>query len=564
MKQGLKGKKFKDEPRLLFEDVLKHIDNLTNNTNYKARTMTCRTIPEAYRGQYKCILEEFYEFLQQFRPLEHKYVELLSQRSVILVNDNVDLDIPGRSNLSKQMSLTPYINQVNVIWGKYFELFEEIGCQQSSSATQFFDVLKEIKSTVMEKHLTPNVLTIVSKAVSNMSSLLNKSPLKRHVKTQLYLPCIKRFHPKPLEPVYILPSSELIYIDDYHMQERMKDFEGNFMLSKYEGTKDAKNINENLLSGLPSENLPKLLSDLVQEVLKEPVSEVEAPTEHFSKKISMIFSSSYFFHGLARLLKYEYKTHCKDLPVLEKIFEIMRSVNISVLHRVQTNLICKKEVISDSEANKEVYTRATKNSFEIYLQVDELTGASTKIIAQGILDLLGLYSIKFDQSKNVIVLLNLLEVQPEKIPELLDNFGIPRETSDAELTYLSSPGDLVLETLYPYLSCNFEKFEIEEFVAISREFEGAECYIFGIIKGCQNNESVHVSQLIYDVQVDEDPANLVKCKGFDLYGFDRSVQSSVLTKEIVESDNKERTEQAEVLQHQSEEETVKEIRDVLR
>ena len=564
VKQGLKGKTFKDEPRLLFEDVLKHIDNLTNNTNYKARTMTCRTIPEAYRGQYKCILEEFYELLQQFRPLEHKYVELLSQRSVILVNDNADLDIPGRSNLSKQMNLTPYINKVNVIWGKYFELFEEMGCQQSSSATQFFDVLKEIKSTVMEKHLTPNELTIVGKAVSNMSSLLNKSPLKSNVKTQLYLPCIKRFHPKPLEPVYILPSSELIYIDDYHMQERMKDFEGNFMLSKYEGAKDARNINENLLSGLPSENMPKLLSDLVQEVLKEPISEVEAPTEHFSKKISMIFSSSYFFHGLARLLKYEYKTHCKDLPVLEKIFEIMRSVNISVLHRVQTNLICKKKVISDSEANKEAYTRATKNSFEIYLQVDELTGASTKIIAQGILDLLGLYSIKFDQSKNVIVLLNLLEVQPKKIPELLDNFGIPRETSDAELRYLPSPGDLVPETLYPYLSCNFEKFEIEEFVAISREFEGAECYIFGIIKGCQNNESVHVSQLIYDVQVDEDPASLVKCKGFDLYGFDRSVQSSVLTKEIVESDNKERTEQAEVLQHQSEEETVKEIRDVLR
>ena len=564
VKQGLKGKKFRDEPRVSFEDVLKHIDNLTNNTNYKARTMTCKTIPEIYRQQYKCVLEELYEFLQQSRPLEYKHVELLSQRSVILVNDNANLDIPGRSNLSNHMKLPPYINEVHVIWGKYFELFKEMGCQQSSNASQFLDVLKEIKSTVVDKHLTPNELTIVSKVVSNMSGLLKKSPLENNVKTQVYLPCIKRFHPKPLEPVYILPSSELIYIDDYHMQERMKDFEGNFMLSKYEGVEGTRNVNENLLSGLPTENMPKLLSDLVQEVLKEPISEVEAPIDHFSKKMSMILSSAYFFHGLERLIKYEYKTHNKDLPVLENIFEIIRSVKISVLHKVQTNLIYNKKVISDSETNKEVYTRATKNSFEIYLQVDELTDASTKIIAHGILDLLGLYSIKFDQSKNAIVLLNLLEVPSKKIPQLLDNFGIPRETSDAELRFLPSPGDLVPQTLYPYLSNNFEEFQIEEFVAISREFEGAECYVFGIIKGCENNESAHVSQLVYDVQVDEDPVNLVKFTGFDLYGFDRSVQSSVLTKEIIKSDDKERREQAEVPQPQSYEDAIKEIRDVLR
>ena len=348
------------------------------------------------------------------------------------------------------------------------------------------------------------------------------------------------------------------------MQERMKDFEGNFMLSKYEGVEDTRNVNENLLSGLPAGNMPKLLSDLVQEVLKEPIIEVEAPTEHFSKKIRMILSSSHFFHGLERLIKYEYKTHNKDLPVLENIFEIIRSVKISVLKTVQTNLICKKEVIPASETNREVYTKATKNYFEIYLQVDELTDVSTKIIAHGILDLLGLYSIKFDQSGNAIVLLNLLEVLPKKVPELLDSFGIPRETSDAEVRYLASPGDLVPQVFYHFLSNNFEKFEIQEFVAISSEFEGTECYVFGIIRGCQNNESVHVSQLVYDVQVDEDPINLVKYKGFDLYGFDRSIQSSVLAKEIVKSDSKERREQAEVPLPQSYDGAVKEIRDVLR
>ena len=264
----------------------------------------------------------------------------------------------------------------------------------------------------MDKPLSPNKLTIVSQAVTIVSSLLKKSSLQSNVKTQIYLPCIKRFHPKPLEPVYMLPSSELIYIDDYHMQERMMDFEGNFMLSKYRDVEDARIINENLLIGLTVGNMPKLLSDLVQEVLIEPISEVEAPKEHFSKKLSLIFSSPYFYHGLERLIKYEYKVHNKTLPELENMFKILQTAKITVLKTVQTNLICNKKVISASETEKEVYTKATKYSFEIYLQVDELTDASA-IISQGILDLLELYSIRFDHGKNAIVLMNTRILLPE-------------------------------------------------------------------------------------------------------------------------------------------------------
>ena len=525
--------------------------------------MTCKTIPKAYRERYKCILRESYEFLQLSRPLEYKHVELLSQRSVILVSDNDDLDIPGRSNLNNQMILTPYINKVNVIWGQYFQLFEEIGCQQSSNASQFFDVLKEIKQRVMGKHLSPNELAIVNKAVTNVSSLLRNSPLSNTVQTQVYLLCIKHFHPKPLEPVYLLSSSELICINDYHMQERLKDFEGNFMLSKYEGVEDARNVNEILSSGLPARNMPKLLSELVQEVLKKPIIEIEAPKEHFSKKLRMIFSSASFFHGLERLAKYEYKACNKNLPELENIFKVIQSAKISVLQRVQTNLICNDKVISTSETDKQVYTTVTKNSLKIYLQVGELTEASAKV-ALAILDLLQLHSIEFVQSKNIVVLERLLEIPPKEIPELLDNFGIPHETFNAEVRLLPTPGNFVPQTWYPFLSNSFERFEIGEFVAINREFESAECYVCGIIRGCKNEESIHISQLTYDVQVDEDPTNLAKFKNFNLYGFDRLVQSVVSTKEIVKSNSNERREQTEIPLPQSYEEAIKEIRDVLR
>ena len=56
--------------------------------------------------------------------------------------------------------------------------------------------------------------------------------------------------------------------------------------------------------------------------------------------------------------------------------------------------------------------------------------------------------------------MKLIEIPAKKIPELLDNFGIPRETSDEEVRYLPIPGDLVPQTLYPYLRNNFERFEV--------------------------------------------------------------------------------------------------------
>ena len=240
------------------------------------------------------------------------------QRSFILVNTNAELDIPGRSNLSSQMLLSPYVNQVDVYWGKYFDLFQKLGCQQSPNTEQYFDVLREIKLSVNDKQLGPNELAITNKAVSNVSSLLKSRPFPDNLKTEIYLPCIKAFHPKPLEPVYLLHSHEVIYVDDYHMQNRLGDFKGNFLLPRYEGAKDSENVNKNLLDCLPAKDMPKRLSELVKEVLKKPETEIEAPREHLSKKLKLMFSSEHFFNGLDRLMKHKYRATEKTSPELEK------------------------------------------------------------------------------------------------------------------------------------------------------------------------------------------------------------------------------------------------------
>ena len=566
VQQGLKRKKCKtiDEQCISFEDVLSHIDNITNNSCYRAKTKTCKCIPESFLGKYKSVFEEIYEFLDHLQPLDNAQIKSLMKRSLILVNASAELDIPGRSNLSNQVLLTPYINQVDVYWGKYFDLFKKMGCQQSPNTEQYFDVLREIKLLVNDKQLGPNELAITNKAVTNVSSLLKIRPFPDNLKTEIYLPCIKAFRPKPLEPVYLLHSYELIYIDDYHMQNRLGDFKGNFLLSRYEGGKDSENVNKNLLDCLPAKDTPKRLSELVKEVLKEPERDIEAPREHFSNKLKLMFSSEHFFNGLDRLMKHEYSTTENTSPELEKVFEVLGSTKISVLQQLQTVLLYNNKVIPGSESDKEVYAKAAVDSFEIYLQFGKLKDASSEIV-QGILTLLEIHSIKFVDNVNVLSLLRMLEVFPHEIPELLDKRGIPRDAKDEKVRYLPDPGDLVPQTLYPYLSYNFQKLETGHFVAVGKEFEGDECYIFGIVRGCKTSGDVHISQFVYDVQIGKDPDSIIELKAFELHGFD-TINSAVLTKAVVTLDIQE--EEPESARRtdipQSYEEAIEEIRKVLR
>ena len=545
--------------QILFKDVLKHVDNITNNNNYQSRSRTCKVVPAAYRKQYIRILGEIYEFLMLLRPLKHSQIELLMNRSLILVTENTALDIPGRSNLGSQMLLAPYINQVVVFFGQFFELFKEMGCRLYPNIEQLFDVIREIKENTDGRNLDPNELKAVIEAVSNVSILIKTDPWKNDDNAKIYLPCIKTFHPESSELVYLQDSSKVIFIDDYHLQKRLVDFKGNFMLSTYIGVEDSGNINKKIVEGLPKINAPKLLSELVQEVLKEPVSEIEAPPNHYSRTLKKTLSSEYFYAGLERLLKHEYKAMRKDLPKLQPVFTILKSAKISVLQKVETSLFFSGQVISASEIEKDVYTRVTSNSFEIYLQISEQREASTKIV-QGILSLLEIYSVTFFENKNVLVLPKMLEFQPIEIAEVLDTFGIARDASEATPSYFPSPGDLVPQSLYPYLSNNFERFNIGDFVAVNKEFEDEECYIYGIVRGCESIEDADFLQLIYDVQADEDPDKITKLRAFELHGFDRINQINA-SKEIVKTDIQHEEHQDDV--SQSYEDAVREIRNAL-
>lgn len=57
-----------DEPKISFSDALKHVDNLTSNTDYPQKTLSCKSLPRKYRGECKKVLEDIFKFLQQSQP----------------------------------------------------------------------------------------------------------------------------------------------------------------------------------------------------------------------------------------------------------------------------------------------------------------------------------------------------------------------------------------------------------------------------------------------------------------------------------------------------------------
>ena len=195
-------------------------------------------------------------------------------------------------------------------------------------------------------------------------------------------------------------------------------------------------------------------------------------------------------------------------------------MKMRVLTRVQTNLLYNGKVIPDSGSDKEVYTRVTSESFYIYLTMVEPKLVYT-LIVEGILDLLKRSSIEFD-ANTTLYLVSIFENLPEETPEILDTVGVPCDATDQTISYMPKPGELVPQQHYCLLKSNFEKFNIGDYVAVWKNYDDDEYYVYAIIAGYDNkNDEKDISQRIYYIQINENPDNIVKVKGFDLFQFDR-------------------------------------------
>jgi len=415
------------------------------------------------------------------------------------------------------MTICPYLNQVKL--GSNFQVLIAIGCHEKVSAAHLVDVLQEFHSISKDSILGPNEIEDIKKVTCSLSNVLMKSKEDNTIKVEsvLYLPTVT-FTGKS---VTLKSSSECLFMDDCHMDERLKKFDAPLLLDKYlvsDIDMDPNNIvNINLMNCLPFEKKPKLLSQSIIEVLSENVLNEDAivvDPSHVSNEIKNRIKNPFFISSMERLFLHE------RLVDVSKIYQCLRNVRCFVKSQIQTHLLYKDQVILGSEVEKKIFIRNTEECLEIYFCPNSSAGSELySDIGAGILTILGNRLKDFTTIMAVPV---LLSEDIAKLSVILDDKNILRNSSSSLYKSLGLPpipGEPVPLELHALLRSDFSSFDIGEYVAVERtEVDKARHYYYAIFR--RSDQNTDIGSRLYGLQLTEN-ANEEDVAAYLVFKFDR-------------------------------------------
>ena len=509
--------------RIKTEDVLENVKNITGR-NMELRSSTCKVIPEAHRNTFSFILENVYDYLMKATDLD-THRENIQTLSFVLIDDSKQLDVPTKAVLLSDRILPPYLSLVPCRFGNYFEMLKLIGCTMTPTAIHYVNILKEIWS-VAKDVLNPNEIVVVKKAVCFLSSLL-KAEANELTNLQLYLPTVTFEHDQEIS---LTLSTDVIYMDDFSIERRLQHFRGHLLLPCYgEDLEGGRTANTNLMKYLPDIVKPKCLTEVVDEILKEPFECLNVGNDHISELVKSRLCSQEFLSGIERLVNHEKKRNPDTRSVdTDGILCAMKTVRVFVLDIITTQLSYKGAAISDSDERNVLFLKANDDCFDIYFSKSispDMEHSIYSIIASRLLNS-KLLNGTLNEKDSIILLPVLFETPLDEIQKMLDQRGISRDASSSSFLdhgRTPQPGDLVPLELYCLLNNDFVDFHEGEFVALQVGDDDDEpSFVCAIIRRCGDNPNV--IQRLYGVQTTPDESKLLNLRVFDLYRFDRSYE----------------------------------------
>ena len=500
------------------DKVLQHIKNITE-VDMELKSDTCKVIREDLQERFTSVLKRFYDYLQK-NNWNTPFVQPLS---CILVDNNTRLEVPEKALLKEHKILPPYLNYVSVKLGQYFDTFEGIGCAQYPTALHYLKVLEELKRAVGDTILEANLQNIATKAVRYLGALLEdgKHNLDGN-NLQLYLPTVT-FKSKE---VHLTLSTAAIFVDDFHVEKRLHNFDEQLLLIKYGKADKEKQTNGNLVRCLPRHIKPRILSHIVTEELLSKNDIQQVGDDHFSESIKARLISPMFLSGIERLIKHEAKIGDNSVTQsrLDDIVEALKQVKVYVLSNVKTQLRYDNRIIKDSQASKHLFMHH-EHTLQLYLSAkiqDDMEQAIYSEIAFGILKLV---KNLLRNPRTILLLPLLLRIPTHKITALLDENSIARDTSESNFLScgeLPEPGDLVPLQLHCLLKNDFD-FVVGEYVALENRNGDDVSYVYAVIRCCKSKQAF--GHRIYGVQTTPDEKVLIDKSAYDLYRFERGYQN---------------------------------------
>ncbi|XP_066931148.1 sacsin-like [Clytia hemisphaerica] len=490
--------------------VLTHFKHILNkDNNFKQVTSTYKEIKEQYCKTYVNVLEEFYDS-------DHlvKSKEMLEDLSCVVVFAGKGLEVPSKSITGQESTIYPYLNTVPVTFGKYFDNLTEIGCSKEVNVSHLVNVLKDIYEGSDSNPLGPNELEDSKKAVCYLSSKI-MTDTKNSIEDNLYLPTVSFVNKGS---VRMILSTDALFVDDTHMEERLKKFHEPLLMFSYGKELDSEETtNKRLMTNLQKCRRPKVLSESIVEKLTEESENkgsITVSSSHISKELKRRIKHPIFIHCIERLFRFE------NLDV-SSVVQSLANVQVTVRPSIETNLLYQEIVIPDSQMTKKISMRIHDDSLQIYFSLDAIPDRKLESdIAEGFLMAL---SNKLTDKKSILALPLLLSEDISSLPGVLDERNITRGSEDSDFKKLGNtpiPGEPVPAELHQLLRQDFSSFEIDEYVAVQQTDSDEPHFYYAIFR--RDDYNPNETSRIYGLQLGEEEDEITDVPSYMVFKFERS------------------------------------------
>ena len=465
--------------------VLRHFQNISTAIANNIKTATTKRVNQLMIKMYDFLVKhgkfpKSKNMLEQF-PIIH----LPSENKIVKVNSVV-------LNLSQDQELKPYLYKAPVFYGRFFDLFQNLGTSVNVQFCHYLHVLEQLYAETHKNLLTVQELGTVKCVLQQIQTYIKQDSVDCKGKN-LYLPNEKKC---------LCLSTELTIWDNEFLKERMKMEKSITYFIGFRNVCPSIKDPVGFVKNLPSAIRPKLLSMIIDEKLNIDRNSINQHSTAAYRIMSFIQSQE-FIVGVCRIKKHHNESFDTENDI-RKIKELLYRIRILEVSTLETFLVYRGQKVENSDEQCEFFHEEETRDGEKFINFffKEISGP----VELGIIDILSsgiakviLHAANIPTDASIKLLEIMRKIRnPETISRVLDKEQYPMLEVESQLDGRSAfprPGSYVEEYFHPFLVMTLDNFEESEYRYVALELEDEE---MDVDSGNANNNGIYIYVHIVD------------------------------------------------------------------
>ena len=454
--------------------ILNHLRTLSEYLQRSSSNDTDREALELRKQVFKKIYRHLVDFLDES---DRAQLVTMETAKCVLVDNGRRVIAPCQvaENLSEIEQIRPYLYGVPAGFGDFRDLFLKMGGAENATTAQYVRVLECLyKAQEEDPDPDPNQIQRACNAARGLFSTILKGKDSFPTCT-LYLPSRKGA---------LLASTDLVHDDVPSYFSRTGDFSATLLVDVVECGVEPR-LAKGVIEKIPRQYRPKLLSNIVEEVLVESALKTVGQSEA-SRKLNERIRCETFGEAVKQLLLHA--GYDETEQELANIISRLSKVTVRTVDRVKTVLRTKHDRVNlphsvvTKPCHAETCSAPGESKWNIYIETGSLNVDHLIPVVKVLHQILG--RELHDTILNILPLLTCSEAEiPHKLQALNVDLG-SLQKSIKKSVLLPSPGTEVKQSLKRKLDVNCSDVEVNEFVAYQPHARAP--YVHAIIKGIEN------------------------------------------------------------------------------